>query len=112
MDFESLEKYILSFADTSVSYPYGEEIAVYSIAFKDDDLKMFALLDKKTPLRLSVKCDPKLSAILREKYESVMPGKNLNQKYWNTVLLTGQLPLEDIHGFITLSYNLVSESSI
>lgn len=111
MDFESLDKYILSFADVSVSYPYGKDIAVYSVSAEENEPMMFALLDKKLPLRLSVKCDPKLSVILREKYESVMPGQNLNQKFWNTILLTGQLPLEDIHGFITHSYILTAEPS-
>lgn len=108
MDFESLEKFILSFPSTAVSYPFEDDTAVYHYIKNNSEPEMFALVTKKTPLRLSVKCDPKLSAILREKYESVMPGQNLNPKHWNTVLLTGQLPIEDIHGFIHHSYNLVS----
>lgn len=109
MDFETVNKHLLSLPGTSVSHPFDEGVAVYSVDIENKEPEMFALVEeKKTPLRVSLKCDPKLSALLREKYETVMPGDHLNQKYWNTVLLTGQLPWEEIQGLIILSYNLVS----
>ena len=88
-------------------YPFGEEVAVY----KTND-KMFALLaEGSNPVRISLKCDPQLSEVLREKYESVMPGYHLNKKHWNTIVLSGQLPWEDIQGFIRHSYDLVTGKS-
>ncbi|MCU0667208.1 MAG: MmcQ/YjbR family DNA-binding protein [Patescibacteria group bacterium] len=70
--------------------------------------KMFALIaEGSDPLRLSLKCDPQLSVLLREKYETVMEGYHLNKKHWNTILLTGQLPWEEVQGLILHSYNLV-----
>lgn len=72
------------------------------------DWKMFALIQEGSdPLRLSLKCDPQLAVLLREKYETVMPGYHLNKKHWNTVILTGQLDWAEIQGLIILSYNLV-----
>lgn len=71
---------------------------------------MFALIQEgKEPLRLSLKCDPLLAETLREKYESVMPGYHLNKKHWNTIVLSGQLPWEEIKGLIRHSYDLVVE---
>lgn len=87
-----------------LDYPFGEGVAVYKV-----NDKMFALIPEgKNPVNISLKCDPQLSQILREKYETVMEGYHLNKKHWNTILLTGQLPWEDIQGLIIHSYNLVS----
>ncbi len=85
-------------------YPFGEEVAVYKV-----DGKMFALIPEgKAPVRISLKCDPQLSVLLREKYESVMGGYHLNKKHWNTIVLSGQLPWEEVRGLILHSYNLVA----
>lgn len=87
-----------------LEYPFGEDVAVYKA--KD---KMFALIpEKSNPLRISLKCDPKLAILLREKYEEVMAGYHLNKKHWNTILLTGQLSWEEIQALIRHSYNLAA----
>ena len=104
MDHKSVEEYILSMPNAVLEYPFGKDVAVY----KAND-KMFALIaEGSDPIRLSVKCDPQLAVLLREKYETVLPGYHLNKKHWNTVILTGQLPWEEIQGFIVHSYNLVT----
>lgn len=70
--------------------------------------KMFGiLLEGSDPVRLSLKCDPQLAVLLRERYESVLEGYHLNKKHWNTVLLTGQLSDQEITDLIVHSYNLV-----
>lgn len=72
--------------------------------------KMFALIqEKKDPVRVSLKCEPKLAEILRRKYDTVMPGYHLNKKHWNTIVLTGQLSWEEIQDLIKHSYRLVTE---
>lgn len=72
--------------------------------------KMFALIEEKSdPVRISLKCDPQLAVLLREKYESVMPGYHLNKKYWNTLVLTGQLSWQEVQDLIRHSYELVSK---
>jgi len=104
MEHKTVEDYVLSMPNAVRDYPFGEEVAVYKV-----DGKMFALITEgKTPVRISLKCDPLLSKILREKYESVMEGYHLNKKHWNTIVLSGQLPWEEIQGLILHSYNLVA----
>ena len=104
MDREVVEEYILGMPNVALDYPFGEDVAV----FKVND-KMFALMsENKTPVNLSLKCDPLLAETLREKYETVLPGYHLNKKHWNTVILTGQLPWEEVQGLIRHSYNLVT----
>lgn len=105
MDHKTVEDYILSFEGAVREYPFGEGVAVY----KAHD-KMFALIAEGTdPLRLSVKGDPQLNTLLREKYETVMPGYHLNKKHWNSIVLTGQLTWEEIQDLIRHSYILITE---
>ena len=105
MEHKEVEEYILSMPNTRLDYPFGEDVAVYKTCDK-----MFALIPEgKTPVNLSLKCDPELSKVLREKYETVMPGYHLNKKHWNTMILSGQLPWEEVQALILHSYNLVSE---
>lgn len=104
LDHKTVEDYVLSMPNAVRDYPFGEEVAVYKI-----DDKMFALIQEgKSPVRISLKCDPQLSLLLRDKYESVMPGYHLNKKHWNTVIVSGQLPWEEVRALILHSYNLVA----
>jgi predicted DNA-binding protein (MmcQ/YjbR family) len=105
MDHKTVENYILSFDGAVREYPFGEDVAVYKSADK-----MFALIaEGSDPVRLSVKGDPQLNQLLREKYESVMPGYHLNKKHWNTIVLSGQLTWEEVQDLIRHSYLLVTE---
>src|SRR3990167_6609270 len=99
MDHKTVEAYILEMPNAVLEYPFGQGTAVY----KTGD-KMFALIQEESnPLRLSLKCDPQLAEVLRQKYETVMPGYHLNKKHWNTIILSGQLPWEEVQGLITHS---------
>ncbi|HVW22867.1 MAG TPA: MmcQ/YjbR family DNA-binding protein [Candidatus Saccharimonadales bacterium] len=104
MDHKTVEQYILSMPNARLDYPFGEGVAVYKVGDK-----MFALISEgKTPVQLSLKCDPELSKVLRERYEEVMPGYHLNKKHWNTLLLSGQLTWPEVQDLVRHSYQLVS----
>ena len=128
---KSVEEFILGLPKTKLTFPFGEDVSVYKVFIPDktfishaDDTqetdklqaekvrgewKMFALMpEKKTPVNLSLKCDPQLAKVLRERYESVMEGYHLNKKHWNTLLLTGQLTDSEVKDLILHSYNLVT----
>ena len=97
-----VEKLLNSHENVVKEHPFGDETSVYKV-----DDKMFALMtNDKNPIRLSLRCDPKLSSVLREKYVEVMPGYHLNKKQWNTIVLSGQLKIDEIRGIITHSYDL------
>lgn len=106
---KQLEQFILGLPEAWLDYPFGEGVAVYKFSKKEDGKgKMFALINEdKSPVRISLKCDPKLAETLREKYETVQPGFHLNKKHWNTIICSGQLPEEELHGLIRHSHQLV-----
>lgn len=104
MDHKTVEDYILSQPNAVREYPFGEDVAVYKV-----NDKMFALIaEKKMPVNLSLKCDPQLAEVLRERYETVLPGYHLNKKHWNTLILSGQLTWEEVQDLIRHSYQLVT----
>lgn len=115
LDHKTVEDYILSFPNAWLDHPFGEEVAVYKVGPHPDEegrSKMFALISEgKQPIRLSLKCDPVLSGVLREKYDEVLPGQHLNKKHWNTLILSGQLEWEEVQGLIRHSYDLVNGKS-
>jgi predicted DNA-binding protein (MmcQ/YjbR family) len=104
MDHKTVEDYIMSMPNARLDYPFGKDVAVYKVGEK-----MFALISEgKDPVRLSLKCDPVLAVTLREKYDEIMAGYHLNKKHWNTLVLSGQLPWEEVQGLIRHSYDLVA----
>ena len=101
---KELGEFLLSMPGSRLDYPFDEKTAVYRAA----NGKLFALVaEDSDPLRISLKCDPQLAELLREKYESVSQGYHLNKKHWITIILTGQLSDDEIRDLIRHSYELV-----
>lgn len=108
MTQEELDKILLSYPEAWLDYPFGEDAAVYKVG-QDKDAKMFAIIaEGSKPVRISLKCDPQLAEVLREKYETVLPGYHLNKKHWNTIICSGQVPDVELKDLIRLSYDLVT----
>jgi len=106
MDLKELEQYILSKPDAKLDFPFDEHTAVYKVHDK-----MFALVPQnKTPINISLKCDPTLAEVLRDQYVSVMAGYHLNKRHWNTIVITGELSDAEIIDLIDHSYQLVVET--
>lgn len=110
MTHKELEDFLLSFPDTWLDFPFGEDTSVYKVGNKETgEGKLFALIAQGSdPLRVSLKCDPLLAQTLRDRYESVQPGYHLNKKHWNTIICTGQLPDDEIKDLARHSYLLVA----
>ena len=107
MTRQQLEDYINALPNTKLEFPFGEDVAVYKTKVKDE-YKMYALIpEKKQPLQVSLKCDPQLASVLRDRYESVMEGYHLNKRHWNTMVLSGQLTDQEVLDLVLHSYNLV-----
>lgn len=106
MERDALVDVITSLPGVALDYPFGENVAVYKVG--DEKGKMFALIQEGSqPVRLSLKCDPTLAELLREKYETVLPGYHLNKKHWNTIICSGQVPEDELRDLIRHSYELV-----
>jgi len=84
-------------------YPFGDEVAVFKVAGR-----MFALVSLgPAPGSVSLKCDPGLAAGLRARYAVITPGYHLSKRHWNTVMLDGSVPDEEVLELVDHSYDLV-----
>lgn len=103
LNFAALKSYCLSWAGTSLDFPFGPEIAVFRV-----EGKMFALTAwDQLPLAINLKCEPTLAELLRQEYDAVKPGWHMNKRHWNTVSVGGDLPDEKVKDQIWRSYELV-----
>jgi predicted DNA-binding protein (MmcQ/YjbR family) len=85
-------------------YPFGDGAAVFKVGGK-----MFALVALGDPPgSVSLKCDPEFALELRHQYPAaVTAGYHLNKRHWNTVLLDGTVPGDEVIELIDHSYDLV-----
>jgi predicted DNA-binding protein (MmcQ/YjbR family) len=100
---DEILEYLDRLPDVNKTNPFESGVDVYSVGEK-----MFALINNKHPIIISLRCDKILSKVLQDKYESVMPGQKLDQQKWISVINSGQVPITEIKDLILLSYNLVS----
>ena len=107
MTHKEIEARILKLPGTWLEYPFGEGTAVYKFGQQPDGKIMAIIAEGSNPLRVSLKCDPQLAKLLRDKYESVLPGYHLNKNHWNTILCTGQVPEDELLDLVRHSYELV-----
>ena len=103
MNAAELRRWCLAQPGAVEEFPFTPEHSVFKVAGK-----MFALsaLDR-TPLEVSVKCEPELALQLRETYAAIRPGYHLNKTHWNTVTLDGSLPDRLVRDLVEDSYDLV-----
>lgn len=80
-------------------FPFGEDVAVYKVMGK-----MFALISDNG---ISLKCDPLLAQLLREKYTAITAGYHLNKTHWNSIEIDGSVPDDELIELIEHSYTLV-----
>jgi len=58
-------------------------------------------------INLNVKAHPEWRDFWRSTYEAVIPGYHQNKEHWNTVILDGSIPDEEVKRMIAESYDLV-----
>jgi predicted DNA-binding protein (MmcQ/YjbR family) len=103
MKNKSLHEYLMALPETELDYPFGADIHVYKIQGK-----IFAIYFKdKEGEGINLKCDPVLAEQLRSVFDEVKPGYHMNKKHWNTLDLTGTLPVSEVFRQIDHSYDLV-----
>lgn len=61
-------------------------------------------------INLNVKVNPEWRDFWRSTYRSVIAGWHQNKEHWNTIILDGTVPENDIKRMIAESYDLVTDS--
>jgi predicted DNA-binding protein (MmcQ/YjbR family) len=103
MDATELRAWCLRQTGATEEFPFGPENSVFKVAGKIYALSAL----ERTPLAVSVKCEPELAVGLRASYPAIRPGYHLNKRHWNTLTLDGSLPDQLVRDLIEDSYDLV-----
>ena len=104
MNHDQIMTYGLGKPGTSVRYPFDPAMPVLYVGDK-----MFALLGSHQGWpSVNLKCDPDGAWLTREQYpNAVFGGYHMNKRHWNTVLLNGTVPWNELRDFVDESYQLV-----
>jgi predicted DNA-binding protein (MmcQ/YjbR family) len=103
VDAAALREWCLAQPGAVEDFPFGPEHSVFKVGGK-----MFALSSLgRTPLEVSLKCEPELALQLRASYDAVRPGYHLNKRHWNTLTLDGTLRDRLVRELVEDSYDLV-----
>ena len=106
MNIETIREYAISKNGAEETLPFGPDTLVYKVGGK-----AFLLMGlDNAELQFNVKCDPDLALELRERYPCVIPGYHMNKKHWNTVIVDGSVPWQQLREWIDHSYELVLQS--
>ena len=108
MNIEDLRDFALSLPGVTEGFPFGVETLVFKVKNK---IFLLASLDDD-PLQVNVKCEPENAIILRERYESILPGYHMNKKHWNTILIDGTLTNDQLKEQVINSYHLVAKNKL
>ena len=106
---EEILAYGLTFADTYVDAPFSDT-NWQLVRVKQSKKAFLWIYEKDGFLNLNVKADPEWRDFWRSTYESVIPGYHQNKEHWNTIILDGSIPNEDVKRMIAESYDLVTDS--
>lgn len=103
MDAQELRSLCLAQRGAVEEYPFGAQTAVFKVGGK-----IFALSSFRTPLDVSLKCEPALGERLRATYAAIVPGYHLNKRHWLTVLVDDDTVPDDlVADLVEGSYELV-----
>jgi predicted DNA-binding protein (MmcQ/YjbR family) len=101
-----LESHLSKFDNIERDESSQTGLVLYKVT-RGSDGKIFAIIvDGSVPLRIELRCDAQLARKLRDEYETVLHSQYMNKDQWNSIILTGQIPQEELEGFIDLSYQL------
>ncbi len=106
---EAIE-FCLGFNGTYEDYPFHD--FNWTVMRHKDNKKLFAAIyEHNGDIWVNVKCDPNLTYMWRSSFESVVPAYHMNKEHWNSIILDGSVPDEDIKLMISDSYELTINKS-
>ena len=105
---EEVLAYGLSFPDTYQEAPFHDP-NWQLVRVKGSKKAFLWTYERDGWLNLNVKVDPEWREFWRNAYAAVVPGYHQNKEHWNTIILDGSIPDEDVRRMIAESYDLVTD---
>lgn len=107
-DLSAIKRYLKHYDAVSVAFPHSKTLAVYSAS---NDATFAYLESGRQVPEISLRIDSQLAGLLRDKYEEVSLGRKLDPRQWSTIVLSGQLGLDEVYALIDHSFQSASRLS-
>jgi O-6-methylguanine DNA methyltransferase len=101
--------YGLSFPDTYQEAPFHDQ-NWQLVRVKGSKKAFLWTYERDGYINLNVKVKPEWRDFWRHAYAAVIPGWHQNKEHWNTIILDGSIPDEDIRRMIAESYDLITDN--
>lgn len=102
-------KYGLSFPDTYRDAPFHDD-NWQLIRVKGSSKTFMLVYERNGSVWVNVKVDPEWRDFWRRTYPSVIPAYHQNKEHWNTIILDGTIPEDEVKRMIADSYDLVTDT--
>lgn len=103
---QEILNYALSFSDTYLDRPFHDDNWVLVRSTRNKKAFVWTY-ERNGMMCVNVKVDPQWRDFWRSTYDAVLPGYHQNKEHWNTILLDGTIPDDDIRRMIGESYDLI-----
>lgn len=102
---EEAIKFCKTFQNVIEDYPFHD--SNWTLMRHISNRKTFACIyERQEKIWINVKCDLEWRDLWRTTFESVIPAYHMNKEHWNSIILDGTIPQQDIERMITESYDL------
>lgn len=102
---ENIIGYCLTHDDVYEDYPFHDQN--WCVIRHRGNNRIFAwIFERNDQIWVNLKCDPQWTSFWRSAFDSVIPAYHLNKTHWNSVILDGSIPDEDVHRMVKESYEL------
>ena len=110
---EEILEFGLTFPDVYVDTPFHDDNWVL-LRYRKNKRAFAWTYERDGHIWVNVKVDPEWrdfwrNTYLDNTYDSVVPGYHQNKEHWNSIILDGTIPDEDIRRMVAESYDLISE---
>ena len=107
---EEALRYGLSLPDTYQDAPFHDD-NWQLVRVKGSGKAFLWTYERNGYINLNVKVSPEWRDLWRDIYAAVVPGWHQNKENWNTIILDGSVPTDEIKRMIAESYDLVADSA-
>lgn len=108
-DRREVIRYCMTFPEVFEDYPFRD--ANWTCMRIRTNKRIFALIyERKEQIWINVKCETEWRDFWRRAYQAVVPAYHMNKEHWNSIILDGSIPDQDIKRMIGESYDLCRPS--
>lgn len=106
---EEVLEYGLSFPKTYKEAPFHDP-NWQLVRVKKSKKAFLWTYERNGYININVKVSPEWRDLWRSTYDAVIPGYHQNKEHWNTIILDGSIPDNEVKRMIAESYDLVTDS--